>query len=184
MCLKNDSVSRQLKAREGGRDGLTPRMVYEGENYKFHVTYNFPFGVVCVCHTKIEHATLTKGNGVPALYMGMAEFHPEGTARFYNPVSERVIFTNDFEVEPTMFLRDSRVISPEIIKAHTTGEGIPDDLLGVDMFLLDPTLDTMDESNHIGDFSLTPNLATRADTDIETLAIVEQVLPVDATDVS
>ena len=87
MCLKNDSVSRQLKAREGGRDGLTPRMVYEGENYKFHVTYNFPFGVVCVCHTKIEHATLTKGNGVPALYMGMAEFHPEGTARFYNPVS-------------------------------------------------------------------------------------------------
>ena len=45
-----------------------------------------------------------------------------------------------------MFLRDSRVISPEVIKAHTTGEGIPDDLLGVDMFLLYPTLATMDES--------------------------------------
>jgi hypothetical protein len=81
MWLKNDSVSQKLRDRDSDNEGLTPRMVFEGKNYKMAVTYNFPFGVVCVCHTKIDNATLAKGNGIPALYMGMAEFHRQGTAR-------------------------------------------------------------------------------------------------------
>jgi hypothetical protein len=143
--IKNDSVSRQLMEKVNSKTPLTPRMVFEGINYKPKRTYNIPFGAVCVCHTKIENATLSKGNGIPALYMGMAEFHPEGTARCYNPVTKRLLFSQDFEVEPTMFLRDSRVIPPEVILAHTTGDGLPEDLTDVDISLLDEPEGVVDD---------------------------------------
>jgi hypothetical protein len=59
--------------------------------------------------------------------MGAAERMPEGTGRFFNPVTRKIRHAKDFHAEPTHTLADSTTISKEIIEVFTIGEGMSED---------------------------------------------------------